>query len=156
MRKCLKCHMRRTKTQISLRIRAVISAPLLFAAKTECYLYFIYPKFQDLSWSLSCDLPGRRLPKTHFLMVWLNGNYMLGLGLASFNSRGRMASDFPSSTFIDNSNRYSHGIYRNSPSAPEISIYLYTFRSLYGYCIGMHKSLPFSRFIRFSALFYNV
>ena len=37
--------MRTTKAQISLRIRAVWSAPLLFAAKTEWYLQFIYPKF---------------------------------------------------------------------------------------------------------------
>ena len=32
MRKCVLCHMRTTKAQISLRIRAVWSAPLLFAA----------------------------------------------------------------------------------------------------------------------------
>ena len=32
MRKCVLCYMRTTKVQISLRIRAVISAPLLFAA----------------------------------------------------------------------------------------------------------------------------
>ena len=32
MRKCVLCHMRTTKTQISLRIRAVWSASLLFAA----------------------------------------------------------------------------------------------------------------------------
>ena len=32
MRKCVFCHMRTTKAQISLRIRAVWSAPLLFAA----------------------------------------------------------------------------------------------------------------------------
>ena len=31
MRKCVLCHMRTTKAQISLRIRAVWSAPLLFA-----------------------------------------------------------------------------------------------------------------------------
>ena len=35
MRNCVLCHMRTTKAQISLRIRAVSSAPLLFAAKTE-------------------------------------------------------------------------------------------------------------------------
>ena len=57
---------------------------------------------------------------------------------------------------IGNNNRYSHGIYRKYPSAPEISIYLYTFRSLYGNCIGMHKLLPFSKFMRFPTLFYNV
>ena len=33
MRKCVLCHMRTTKAQISLLIRAVWSAPLLFAAK---------------------------------------------------------------------------------------------------------------------------
>ena len=32
MRKCVLCHMWTTKAQISLRIRAVWSAPLLFAA----------------------------------------------------------------------------------------------------------------------------
>ena len=32
MRKCVLCHMRTTKVQISLRIRTVWSAPLLFAA----------------------------------------------------------------------------------------------------------------------------
>ena len=32
MRKCVLCHMRTTKVQISLRIRAVWSEPLLFAA----------------------------------------------------------------------------------------------------------------------------
>ena len=57
---------------------------------------------------------------------------------------------------IGNNNRYSHGIYRYYPSAPEISIYLYTFRNLYGNCIGMHKLLPFSKFMRFPTLFYNV
>ena len=35
MRKCVLCHMRTTKAQISLRIRADRSAPLLLAAKTE-------------------------------------------------------------------------------------------------------------------------
>ena len=38
MRKCVLCHMRTTEAQISLRILAVWSAPLLFAAKTEWYL----------------------------------------------------------------------------------------------------------------------
>ena len=38
MRKCVLCHMRTTKAQISLRIRVVWSAPLLFTAKTEWYL----------------------------------------------------------------------------------------------------------------------
>ena len=28
--------------------------------------------------------------------------------------------------------------------------------SLYGNCIGMHKLLPFSKFMRFPTLFYNV
>ena len=32
MRKCVLCHMRTTKAQVSLRISAVWSAPLLFAA----------------------------------------------------------------------------------------------------------------------------
>ena len=32
MRKCVLCHMQTTKAQISLRILAVWSAPLLFAA----------------------------------------------------------------------------------------------------------------------------
>ena len=35
MRKCVLCHMRTTKVQISLRIRTVWSAPLLFAANTS-------------------------------------------------------------------------------------------------------------------------
>ena len=48
--------MRTTKAQISLRIRAVWSAHLLFAAKTEWYLLFIYPKFQDSSRSLYLSL----------------------------------------------------------------------------------------------------
>ena len=38
MRKCVLCHMRTTKAQISLRIRAVWSAPLLFAAYIVQYL----------------------------------------------------------------------------------------------------------------------
>ena len=37
MRKCVLCHMRTTKVQISLRIRAVWSAPLLFATKYDMY-----------------------------------------------------------------------------------------------------------------------
>ena len=41
--------------------------------------------------------------------------------------------------YIGNNYRYSHGIYRLSPSAPETSIYLYKFRNLYGNYIGMHK-----------------
>ena len=45
-------HMRTTKVQISLRIRAVWSAPLLFATKIVQYLYLLNPKFQDPSWSL--------------------------------------------------------------------------------------------------------
>ena len=39
-------HMRTTKGQISLRIRAVWSAPFLFAAYIVYYLQFLYPKFQ--------------------------------------------------------------------------------------------------------------
>ena len=34
--------------------------------------------------------------------------------------------------------------------------YLYTIRSLYGNCIGMLKLVPFSKFMRFPTLFYNV
>ena len=37
MKKCVLCHMGTTKAQISLRIRAVWSAPLLFAAKIVRY-----------------------------------------------------------------------------------------------------------------------
>ena len=37
------------KAQISLRIRAVWSAPLLFAASIVQYLYFLQSKFQDPS-----------------------------------------------------------------------------------------------------------
>ena len=33
--------------QISLRIRTVWSAPLLFAAYVVLHLYLLYPKFQD-------------------------------------------------------------------------------------------------------------
>ena len=39
------CRLRTTKAQISLRIRAFRSAPLLFAALIA-YLWFLYPKFQ--------------------------------------------------------------------------------------------------------------
>ena len=41
------CHMRTTKAQISLHIRAVWSAPLLFTAWIVEYLYLPQPKFQD-------------------------------------------------------------------------------------------------------------
>ena len=43
------CHMRTTKAQISLRIHAVCSAPLLFAAWIVWHLNFLSPKFQDSS-----------------------------------------------------------------------------------------------------------
>ena len=43
------CHMRTTKEQISLHIRAVWSAPLLFAAWIVQYFYLLYPKIQDSS-----------------------------------------------------------------------------------------------------------
>ena len=49
MRKRVLCHMRITKVQIGLRIRAVWSAPLLFAAYIVWYVYLLYPKFQDSS-----------------------------------------------------------------------------------------------------------
>ena len=49
MRKPGFCHMRTTKPQISLRIRAVWSAPLLSAAYIVLYLYLLTPKFQDSS-----------------------------------------------------------------------------------------------------------
>ena len=39
--------MRTTKMQISLRIGAVWSAPLLFAALIVWYVHLLYPKFQD-------------------------------------------------------------------------------------------------------------
>ena len=50
MRKHVLCHMRTTKMQISLRIRAVSSAPLLFPAWI-LYVYLLYPnwKFEDSS-----------------------------------------------------------------------------------------------------------
>ena len=47
MRKRVLCHMWTTKVQITLRIRAVWSAPLLFAAWIVWYVYLLYPKFQD-------------------------------------------------------------------------------------------------------------
>ena len=46
MKKTYLCHMRTTKAQISLRIHAVWSAPLLFAAQIVEYLYL---NFQDPS-----------------------------------------------------------------------------------------------------------
>ena len=49
MRKRVLCYMRTTKAQISLRIRAVWSASLLFAAYIVWYVYLLYPKFQDSS-----------------------------------------------------------------------------------------------------------
>ena len=49
MRKHVLCHMRTTKVQISLRIRAVWSAPLLFTAYIVWYVHLLYPKFQDSS-----------------------------------------------------------------------------------------------------------
>ena len=45
---CL-CHMWTTKAQISLRIHAVWSAPLLFTAWIVWYLYLLQPKLQDPS-----------------------------------------------------------------------------------------------------------
>ena len=45
---CL-CPMLTTKTQISRQVRAVWSAPLLFAAWVVLYLYLLSPKFQDSS-----------------------------------------------------------------------------------------------------------
>ena len=47
MRKRVLCHMRTTKAQISLRIHAVLSAPLLFAAEIVWYANLLYPKIQD-------------------------------------------------------------------------------------------------------------
>ena len=49
MRKCVLYLMRTTKVQFSLRIRAVWSAPLLFAAQIAWYVYLLYPKFQGSS-----------------------------------------------------------------------------------------------------------
>ena len=43
------CHMRTKKVQISLRIRAVWSVPLLFAAWIVQYLFFLNSKFQHSS-----------------------------------------------------------------------------------------------------------
>ena len=47
MGKRVLCHMQTTKAQISLCIRTVWSAPLLFAAWIVWYVYLLYPKFQD-------------------------------------------------------------------------------------------------------------
>ena len=62
MRKTCLCHMRTTKAQISLRIRAVWSVPLLFAAWIVQYLYFLYPKFQASIWLLWLRRPVWVLP----------------------------------------------------------------------------------------------
>ena len=48
MQKHVLCRMQTTKAQISLRIRAVWSAPLLFAAEIV-YVYLLNSKFQDFS-----------------------------------------------------------------------------------------------------------
>ena len=46
--------------------------------------------------------------------------------------------EITSQTDIGQNNRYSHGIFRLSPNAPEISIYLCTVHSLIGKCIEVH------------------
>ena len=43
------CHIRTTKAQISLRIRAFWSAPLLFAAWVVQFLYLLYSNFKTLA-----------------------------------------------------------------------------------------------------------
>ena len=48
------CHMRTTKAQISLRIRAVWSAPLLLAARIIEYLIFLNAKFKTLASFCGC------------------------------------------------------------------------------------------------------
>ena len=58
---CL-CHMRTTKAQISLRIRAVWSTPLLFAAWIVLYLFLLYTIFQISSKSLWLSRPVWVLP----------------------------------------------------------------------------------------------
>ena len=55
---CL-CHMRTTKAQISLCIRTVWSAPLLFAAWIVLYLYLLYSTFQ-VSVASVLHVPGRK------------------------------------------------------------------------------------------------
>ena len=49
MQKCVLCHMRTTKAQISLRIRAVWLAPLLFTAYIVWYVYLLYPKVKIIA-----------------------------------------------------------------------------------------------------------
>ena len=58
---CL-CHMRTTKALISLRIRAVWSAALVFADKIVLYVYLLNPKFQDSSYLLWLSRPVWVLP----------------------------------------------------------------------------------------------
>ena len=64
------CHMRTTKARISLRIHAIWSLLLLYAALIILYLYLLNPKFQDPSSSLKLSrlvwvVPGRK-PEDRF------------------------------------------------------------------------------------------
>ena len=81
-------HMQTTKVQVSLRICAAWSAPLLFAAYIVWYVYLLYPKFQDSSKLVYLSrlvwmLPGQKSPKTHFRLMWLIYG-MLGKGVNQF------------------------------------------------------------------------
>ena len=69
--------MRTTKAQISLRIRAFWSAPLLFPDWIVWYLYFLCPKFQATTYLLwlrrpVCVLPGRKPQRQVF--SWRGSN----------------------------------------------------------------------------------
>ena len=44
---------------------------------------------------------------------------------------------------IGQKSRYSHGVFRLSPCAPELSSYLYSVLSLIGKCIEIHKEISF-------------
>ena len=72
MRKYVLCHMRTTKAQI---IRAVWSAPLLFAASIVWYVNLLYPKFQDSSYlsvaeQAGLNLTWSKIPENTFLRDW--------------------------------------------------------------------------------------
>ena len=91
MRKCVLCHLRTTKMQISLRIRAVWSAPLLFAsAQCDQHLCCSHPRsvistfaVRSLDSLIFIDVVPNNFntlatfcpPKTGFLVTWLNFNW---------------------------------------------------------------------------------
>ena len=66
---CL-CHIWTTNAQISLRIRAVWSAPLLFTAWIISYLYLLNPEFQNsVAEQAGLSLTWSQTPKTDFLVT---------------------------------------------------------------------------------------